>query len=115
MSFTLDLTDDHTRLMYTLLIRIRDLSIEVATGMSHSRGSVLAMCWADGFTAKRTKKGALIDLLTMQVALNDDEFVLADIHTKHLHSDEKKRQAIIRKIYRDGKKWRENGRPGAIG
>lgn len=112
MSISLDLTNDYTRTMYVLLSRISQLSIEVGTGMKHSRGSVLAACWREGFTAKGTKRGALIDCLTLAVAMQPD-YEVADIHVKNLHADEKRQQAILRKIYRDAKKWREEGRPGS--
>jgi hypothetical protein len=40
--FALDMTNQHTRMMYQLLSARAQLSIEINTGLKHSRGSVMA-------------------------------------------------------------------------
>jgi hypothetical protein len=50
--------------MFRLLAIAHALSLEVNTGMKMSRGvSVLAVAQRDGLTVKRTKKGALKDVI----------------------------------------------------
>lgn len=46
------------------------LRIEVRTGMSHSRGSVLAVVNQQGWSVKRTKAGALADLDLVLAAID---------------------------------------------
>ena len=42
------------------------LALEINTGMKLTRGSVLARAQASGYTSKRTKKGALSDIIAIQ-------------------------------------------------
>ena len=49
---------------------IASLKIEVATGMSHSRGSMLKLAQQEYGCTKRTKKGALAEML----ALFEDQY-----------------------------------------
>jgi len=52
---------DHFRLASLIAM----LTIEVATGMSHSRGSILKVAQSQYGCVKRTKKGALAELRAM--------------------------------------------------
>jgi hypothetical protein len=54
--------------MYRLLSLRSMLSIEIVTGLKHSRGSVLAAAQRQGLTAKRTKRGAYADIDALVVA-----------------------------------------------
>lgn len=58
--------------MWVLLSRMHQLALEINTGMHHSRGSILADCQRLGWTKKRTKKGALRDLLDLMLKLDPD-------------------------------------------
>ena len=54
--------------MYRLLSFRSMLSIEIKTGMRHSKGSVLAAAQRQGLTTKRTKRGAYADIDALIVA-----------------------------------------------
>jgi hypothetical protein len=56
--------------MYRLLSYVAMLSIEINTGLKHSRGSVLAAAKRDGLTRKQTKKGALRDIVAIIKGIN---------------------------------------------
>lgn len=60
--FVVDMTNRQTREMVHLLQCRSMLKIEIMTGMSHSRGSVLVLCQRMNWTKKRTKRGAYADL-----------------------------------------------------
>lgn len=49
--------------MWVFTSRMFQLALEISTGMKATRGSVLADCQRRGYTDKRTKKGALRDLV----------------------------------------------------
>lgn len=59
--------------MVRLLAILHGLALEVNTGMKMSRGvSVLAVAQRDGLTVKRTKRGALKDVLAYVQKVNPD-------------------------------------------
>lgn len=55
--FVLDTPSDIE--MWVFTSRLFQLALEINTGMKAARGSVLADCQRRGYTDKRTKKGAL--------------------------------------------------------
>lgn len=61
----IDMQDPGQREHYQLCQAIAALKIEVATGLSHSRGSVLMLCKRRYGIAKQTKKGMLNELLKL--------------------------------------------------
>lgn len=110
--FTLDLTNEDVRMAYVLHSRIAQLSIEIGTGMHHSRGSVLAACWREGFTDKRTKRGALEDLVVLAICLRPDYEITPRV-LELLTTKSKDAAAIERRIRRTATKWQTEGRPGS--
>jgi hypothetical protein len=57
---------------YQLAATRSALRVEVDTGLSHSRGSVLAAAQRRGWTTKRTKRGAVAELDWMVKGAEDE-------------------------------------------
>lgn len=57
--------------------RMFQLAIEINTGLKH-RGSVLADCQRRGWTNKRTKRGALADLVVIAKATRGEDWSVPD-------------------------------------
>lgn len=53
--------------IYNLIQCRSALKLQIRTGLKHSRGSVLAHCQRQGWTQKRTMKGAFADLNRLAV------------------------------------------------
>lgn len=64
--------------MWVFTSRLFQLALEINTGMKAARGSVLADCLARGYTTKRTKKGALREMVATAKAVRGPEWVVPD-------------------------------------
>jgi hypothetical protein len=93
-SFSLDTPEQIA--MWRVLSAESMLALEIKTGMKH-RYSVLAACQDNGWTQKRTKKGALLDLIAFRRVL-DPSYSPSDlIRASFTDAEQKKIDAALRK------------------
>jgi hypothetical protein len=72
MSESFAITTPEGIAFYRLLTVAHGLALEINTGMKMTRQSVLAVAQRDGLTVKRTKKGALRDVVKALKAAQPD-------------------------------------------